>query len=100
MRLFDYILPYSQGAIVRHQKRVQSYAEGLSQERLPSWHQDIPYLGVSHDSLRSLLHLLTLRTGEDCFEKAESFIPERWCNAPDMLRNKEGFMPFGTGKQP
>ncbi|KAH9905674.1 cytochrome P450 [Xylariomycetidae sp. FL2044] len=34
---------------------------------------------------------------EDCFERANEFIPERWTTRPEMLRNVEAFAPFGTG---
>jgi tryprostatin B 6-hydroxylase len=35
--------------------------------------------------------------GEDSFEQAEKFIPERWHQKPEMVRNKSGFVPFGLG---
>ena len=97
MRPFDCILRCSQEAIGRHRKKVQSYAEDLFLERLPLLHRYIPYLGVGCYRLLPLSCMLTLRTGEDCFEKADSFIPERWCEIPEMVRRKKGFRPFGTG---
>ncbi len=36
--------------------------------------------------------------GDDCFEKATSFIAERWCDSPELAKIKAGFAPFGTGK--
>lgn len=41
---------------------------------------------------------LTAFLGEDCFERANEFIPERWYLRPDMIHNKSAFAPFGTGK--
>ncbi|KAI9660214.1 MAG: hypothetical protein M1831_003521 [Alyxoria varia] len=35
---------------------------------------------------------------EDCFEDAESFVPERWCEKPEMVKNRTCYVPFGTGK--
>ena len=37
--------------------------------------------------------------GEDCFERGQDFVPERWYEHPDMIRNKAGYAPFGTGKR-
>ncbi|KAJ6126977.1 hypothetical protein N7523_002589 [Penicillium sp. IBT 18751x] len=34
---------------------------------------------------------------EDCFEQPRKFIPERWYQYPEMVRNKAAFAPFGTG---
>lgn len=42
--------------------------------------------------------ILTQTIGEDCFERAEEFIPERWSSRPDMTRNVAAFTPFGSGK--
>lgn len=39
----------------------------------------------------------TLARREDCFEQPEEFVPERWTTRPDMVRNKEAFMPWGVG---
>ncbi|KAL3476861.1 cytochrome P450 [Aspergillus californicus] len=36
---------------------------------------------------------------EDCFEKADQFIPERWTLHPEMVRNRAAFTPFGTGSK-
>ncbi|KAI1436364.1 cytochrome P450 [Xylaria sp. CBS 124048] len=35
---------------------------------------------------------------EDCFVKAEEFIPERWTTRPDLVLNEKATTPFGTGK--
>ncbi|RAL06171.1 cytochrome P450 [Aspergillus ibericus CBS 121593] len=34
---------------------------------------------------------------EDCFDRADEFIPERWYGHPEMVRNKAAYAPFGTG---
>ncbi|KAL9118807.1 MAG: hypothetical protein Q9187_004639 [Circinaria calcarea] len=34
---------------------------------------------------------------EDCFERGRDFIPERWYQNPEMVRNKAAYTPFGTG---
>ncbi|RJE19066.1 Cytochrome p450 [Aspergillus sclerotialis] len=34
---------------------------------------------------------------EDCYERANEFIPERWYKRPEMVKNKSGYTPFGTG---
>ena len=39
-----------------------------------------------------------LNIGEDCFEDAKSFVPERWCEKPEMVRNRACFVPFGIGR--
>ena len=36
--------------------------------------------------------------GEDCFERGNDFVPERWYEKPEMVRNKAAYAPFGTGK--
>lgn len=35
--------------------------------------------------------------GEDCYVRPLDFVPERWSTRPDMIINKSGFTPFGTG---
>ena len=35
--------------------------------------------------------------GEDCFVEAENFVPERWYERPEMVKNPSAFMPFGHG---
>ncbi|RYP50369.1 hypothetical protein DL769_010958 [Monosporascus sp. CRB-8-3] len=35
---------------------------------------------------------------EDCFARAEEFIPERWTSAPELVLNHAATTPFGTGK--
>lgn len=42
--------------------------------------------------------LLTPILGEDCFERAQEFIPERWTTQPSLIRNLSAYAPFGTGK--
>lgn len=37
--------------------------------------------------------------GEDCFTRGQDFVPERWYEHPDMIRNKAGYAPFGTSKR-
>jgi len=34
---------------------------------------------------------------ESAFEDALSFIPERWYNRPEMIKDKSAFAPFGVG---
>jgi len=48
-------------------------------------------------ALHAFPHAYTSK-GDDCFEKATSFIPERWCDSPELVKIKAGFAPFGTGK--
>ncbi|KAK2053246.1 cytochrome P450 [Colletotrichum caudatum] len=40
-------------------------------------------------------HVISRR--EDCFERANDFVPERWTTKPEMIRNAAAFAPFGTG---
>ena len=35
---------------------------------------------------------------ESCFEKAQEFVPERWYERPEMLRDKNAWIPFNVGK--
>lgn len=35
---------------------------------------------------------------ESCFEKGSDFIPERWYEKQDMVRNRKAFMPFSQGR--
>lgn len=37
-------------------------------------------------------------TDEAVYAEANSFIPERWYQFPDMIKNKDAFAPFSTGK--
>ncbi|KAI5864893.1 cytochrome P450 [Durotheca rogersii] len=39
----------------------------------------------------------TLARREDCFERAVEFIPERWTTKPEMVKNRNAFMPWGIG---
>ncbi|KAM0812265.1 putative Cytochrome P450 [Seiridium cardinale] len=39
----------------------------------------------------------SLHRREDCFEKPNDFIPERWTTEPQMIKDKRAFMPWGTG---
>ncbi|ORY67019.1 cytochrome P450 [Pseudomassariella vexata] len=34
---------------------------------------------------------------EECFDRPNEFIPERWTTRPEMVRNIAAFSPFGTG---
>ncbi|KAI0202863.1 cytochrome P450 [Astrocystis sublimbata] len=34
---------------------------------------------------------------DDCFEKADEFIPERWTTRREMIRNVSAYNPWGTG---
>ena len=34
---------------------------------------------------------------ESCFERAQDFIPERWYERPEMLRDKNAWIPFNVG---
>ncbi|GAP91120.2 putative cytochrome P450 [Rosellinia necatrix] len=36
---------------------------------------------------------------ESAFEDALSFIPERWYDRPQMIKNKQAFAPFGVGRR-
>ncbi|OLN85286.1 Tryprostatin B 6-hydroxylase 2 [Colletotrichum chlorophyti] len=40
-------------------------------------------------------HVISRR--DDCFERPNEFIPERWTTRPEMVRNAAAFAPFGTG---
>lgn len=40
----------------------------------------------------------TIFRRKDCFPNPHSFIPERWTERPDLVKNKIGFDPFGTGR--
>ncbi|EMR70914.1 putative cytochrome p450 protein [Eutypa lata UCREL1] len=44
-----------------------------------------------------LVHYL-LEQGEDCFENALEFIPERWTTRREMVLNPAAFNPWGTGR--
>lgn len=35
---------------------------------------------------------------ESCFERATEFIPERWVEKPEMIKDKRAFNPFNLGK--
>ncbi|XDG10330.1 hypothetical protein ABKA04_009945 [Annulohypoxylon sp. FPYF3050] len=39
----------------------------------------------------------SIQRREDCFEQANSFIPERWTTRPEMIHNLAAFNPFSTG---
>jgi len=41
--------------------------------------------------------LYSLGRLESCYQKANEFIPERWGEKPDMVRDKSVFVPFSTG---
>jgi len=41
-------------------------------------------------------HVLCV-TDEAIFEKAQEFIPERWYQYPDMVKDKNAFAPFLLG---
>ena len=34
---------------------------------------------------------------ESCFEHGQEFIPERWGDKPELIRNKAAFAPFSSG---
>lgn len=36
--------------------------------------------------------------GEDCFERATDFVPERWYEEPAMVKRRNAFAPSGIGK--
>ncbi|KAF4511026.1 hypothetical protein G6O67_002864 [Ophiocordyceps sinensis] len=46
-----------------------------------------------------VLPRFTINRREDCFERPLEFIPERWTSRPDMVRNRAGYTPFGTGSR-
>lgn len=35
--------------------------------------------------------------GEDCYEDADAFVPERWYSRMEMVKNKAAFIPFSCG---
>lgn len=37
-------------------------------------------------------------TDEAIYTKANSFVPERWYQFPDMIKDKDAFAPFSAGK--
>ncbi len=37
---------------------------------------------------------------EACYERATEFIPERWGEKPEMVRDKQVFVPFSVGRSP
>ncbi|KAI0599796.1 cytochrome P450 [Biscogniauxia sp. FL1348] len=39
----------------------------------------------------------TVARREDCFERPNEFIPERWTTKPHLVRNKTAFMSWGMG---
>lgn len=39
-----------------------------------------------------------LSIGEDCYARATDFVPERWMDRGDMIKNKSAFIPFGFGE--
>lgn len=41
---------------------------------------------------------LTFSAGEDCFENANEFVPERWTTHREMVRNIAAYNPWGTGE--
>ncbi|KAK6330815.1 hypothetical protein TWF718_003014 [Orbilia javanica] len=41
--------------------------------------------------------VLTLMTSEKYFEKAEEYIPERWTEKEEMVKDKRAYIPFGYG---
>ncbi|KAK6496250.1 hypothetical protein TWF481_002275 [Arthrobotrys musiformis] len=41
--------------------------------------------------------ILTLMTSEKYFSKAEEFIPERWTENEEMVKDKRAYVPFGYG---
>ncbi|WQF83912.1 Putative cytochrome P450 [Colletotrichum destructivum] len=48
-----------------------------------------------HTTIIAPRHVISRR--EDCFERANEFIPERWTTRPEMVRNAAASAPFGTG---
>lgn len=42
--------------------------------------------------------LMKDNTGEDCFTRADEFLPERWYSKPEMVKNKHAFTPFALGR--
>lgn len=41
----------------------------------------------------------TLGRREDCYQKPLDFIPERWTTRPEMVKNREAFIPFQNGSK-
>ena len=44
-----------------------------------------------------LTPVYSLRRLEYCFKRAREFIPERWYERPEMLRDKNAWVPFNVG---
>lgn len=46
-----------------------------------------------------ITHLLTGTSAlvESCFDRATTFIPERWYSKPEMIKNKNAYAPFAQG---
>ncbi|KAM7206084.1 Cytochrome P450 [Naviculisporaceae sp. PSN 640] len=42
--------------------------------------------------------MYTISRREDCFERANEFIPERWTTRPEMVRNAQAHVPFSLGR--
>ena len=37
---------------------------------------------------------------EDCWVRPNDFIPERWYSRPELIKNKNAFVPFSFGRIP
>jgi hypothetical protein len=86
---------------------MESRLEGrISRRTRPLWRRGTLSCVVSLPLIfhfLALYYLITnetcrLSVGEDCFERGNEFLPERWFEKPEMIRNKAAYAPFGTGK--
>src|ERR1700709_2841304 len=41
--------------------------------------------------------LTASRPDESIYVNADSFVPERWCSKPEMVKHKDAFAPFSAG---
>lgn len=41
--------------------------------------------------------MLICASDEDLYENALDFVPERWFSKPEMIKNKDAFIPFSIG---
>lgn len=44
------------------------------------------------------MHKLMCVAAEECWVRPNEFIPERWYSRPELIKNKNAFVPFSIGK--